>query len=128
MRKPESDAGDGRRCISADAGEFEDRGIVAGERAMLRDQARSLEQIACARIIAQTAPVGEDFVFRRVGQRLRIRKTRQESLIIRNRGSDACLLQHDLGDPDRVGIARAPPGQIAAMLHIPLSKLLSEGG
>ena len=43
-------------------------------------------------------------------------------MIVLDHGSDARLLQHDLRQPDAVGIARAAPGQIAGVRVIPGKK------
>src|SRR5438477_12383252 len=43
-------------------------------------------------------------------------------IIIRDDGSDLGLLEHDLGDEDRVGITSTAPWEIAAVLTVPTKK------
>ena len=56
-----------------------------------------------------------------------IGKTLKEARVIAQHGRDLGLLQHDLGQPDPVGIARALPGQAtAAMAALPLDQAREE--
>src|SRR5581483_10223978 len=52
-----------------------------------------------------------------VGERDEIGKASQEALVVRNHGADLRLLQHDLGQPDAIRIARVLPGQVLAPMH-----------
>ena len=49
------------------------------------------------------------------------------SFEIGNNSLDLSLLEHDFGDPDGVGIARAPPREIAGVVVIPAGQFSSEG-
>ncbi|ACY19029.1 hypothetical protein Hoch_6561 [Haliangium ochraceum DSM 14365] len=70
-------------------------------------------QIARPRVVAEPRPLRQDVVERRLGQRRDGGKARQPAFEIRDHGRHPGLLQHDLGDPDRVGIAAAAPRQVA---------------
>ncbi len=80
-----------------------------------RDRLCTCVQVARARVVAEPGPRGEHVVERRRGERVHRRKLRHPPLPVGNHGLDARLLQHDLADPDRVGIARTAPGQVAAV-------------
>ena len=54
----------------------------------------------------------EHFIFGGIRQRAQIGKALEKALVIRDHGSDLRLLQHDLGEPDAVGIARVLPRQV----------------
>ena len=43
-------------------------------------------------------------------------------MVIRDDGGGAGLLEHDLGNPDCVGIGRAAPGQIAMAAGVPVGE------
>ena len=47
-------------------------------------------------------------------------------MIIREYGSDLCLLKHEFGDEDCVRIAGPPPGKIPPMIAIPANKRAAE--
>ena len=70
-------------------------------------------QVARAGVVAEALPLGEDLVDLRLGERLQGGEPRQPSLEARDHGLDPRLLQHDLRDPDAIGIVVPPPGQIA---------------
>jgi hypothetical protein len=77
------------------------------------DLLRARPQVARARVVAEPGPRGEHVVERCGGERAHRRKLRHPPLPVRDHGRHARLLQHDLADPDRVRIARAPPRQVA---------------
>src|SRR5882672_5429911 len=78
------------------------------------DGLRSGVQITGPRVVAQPAPQRQDIVERRCRERLHAGKTRKEAPVVRNNGGNLGLLQHDLGEPDAVGIARPLPRQVVA--------------
>ena len=49
-------------------------------------------------------------------------KRLKPSLIIRNDRIDSGLLKHDLGNPDLVGSAGVPPGEVPFTARIPTKK------
>src|SRR5260221_313434 len=77
-------------------------------------QARGAMQVARARVVAQAAPKRENLAFVGGRERAERRKASDEALEIRQRRGDLRLLQHDLGEPDAVGVARVLPWQAAA--------------
>ena len=61
---------------------------------------------------------------RRAGRRCG--EGRQEALVVRHHAVHLGLLQHDLGDEDRPGVPRAPPGQVALVLNPPFQQAAPE--
>ena len=53
------------------------------------------------------------------GEGRNVRKLGEETGIVALHGLDARLLEHDLGEPDVIGFAVTPPGQVAFVLFIP---------
>jgi len=105
-----------RACgVRPDAGHRSELGGAARQRAgeSRRDLARTGVEVARTRVVAEAGPRGEDVIERCVGERLRRREARHPALPVRDHRTDARLLEHDLGDPDRVRVARASPRQIA---------------
>ncbi len=51
------------------------------------------------------------------------RKSLEECLVALDHDGDARLLQHDLRDPDRIGVAAAPPGQVAPVGVVPAQQI-----
>jgi hypothetical protein len=88
----------------------------AGER--LCHRLRPSVEVARARVVAEAGPRSEHVIEPRGGERAHRRKLRHPALPVRDHGLDARLLQHDLADPDRVRIARATPGQVAAVTPV----------
>src|SRR5206468_2625495 len=75
-------------------------------------------------VIAQAAPLGEHDVDRCVSQRAHVGKRRDEALEVRNDRRDLRLLEHDLGEPDPIRVARCwSPTLAAAPLRCPLRGL-----
>ncbi|CAN5415737.1 hypothetical protein BH11MYX1_BH11MYX1_23840 [soil metagenome] len=109
------DRGDRARGVRTDAG---DAAQLAGRSRQLaseprRDRLGTLLQVARARVVAEPRPRGEHVVERSRRERAHGRKLRHPPLPVRDHGLDACLLQHDLADPDRVWIARPAPRQVS---------------
>ena len=84
-----------------------------GTRQRITDRLRARVQVARARVVAEAGPRGEHVVEWRGCERRHRRKLRHPARPVRNDRRDARLLQHDLADPDRVRVARAPPRQVA---------------
>ena len=81
-----------------------------------------------AQVVAEALPRPDGIRARGSGQVGHRRETRQPGVPLRNHPIDLCLLEHDLGDEHRVGIARAPPGQIALLLQIAVLRQDSPNG
>ena len=124
LRLPERDRGDGAGRVVADALELFQLEIGARHFAsvFLDDGTRCGLQVACAAVIAQSFPQLHESVVRAGCQRPDIGKRLQKARIIVLDRLDARLLKHDLGNPDAVGILRAPPGQIALVRRVPVEQ------
>lgn len=68
-----------------------------------------------APVIAESAPLLEHRVLAGRGQAREVGEPGQELRPISLHGLDPGLLEHDLGDPDRVGIASPPPGEVPSL-------------
>src|SRR6185437_1422589 len=78
--------------------------------------------ITRAVVIAEPCPMREQFALRGDGESREIGKAVEKALVVRDCGSDASLLQHDLRNPDRVRVARPAPGEVAFRGSIPGQK------
>src|SRR6185436_3439978 len=61
------------------------------------------------------------------GQRAQRRVAPEKLAILGDHAIHLRLLQHDLGDQHAVGMARAAPGKVAAVLAVPGQELALEG-
>ena len=119
------DRGDGRRGVGADARQLlqlgDGRRKLAAQ--ILGNRDGALVQVAGAAVVAEPRPGGEHVVERRRGQRLDGRPAGEEAQIEGDDGFDRRLLQHDLAEPDAVGVGalarRHAPRQVTALLVIP---------
>ena len=111
----ERDRGDRARGVRADPGHLAELGRARWQRAAVAraDLAGARVQVARARVVAEPGPRGEHVVERRLGERRHGREPGHPALPVRDHRRDPGLLQHDLADPDRVGVAGPPPRQIA---------------
>ena len=76
-------------------------------------------QLPRTAIVAEAFPQPQHLSLVGRGERVHIRKRRDEAFeVVADRG-DLRLLQHDLADPDAVRIARLPPGQVAGVIGVP---------
>ena len=128
VRQVEGNARHRRSRIVAHPGKRADRPVIRWESALSRDLARGRMQIARARIIAQAAPAGQHLLQRSRCQGRYRGETLQELVVVRDYGLGAGLLQHDLRDPDLVGIASTAPRQVAATPVIPRTQSTPENG
>ena len=87
------------------------------------DGLRAGVQVAGAGVIAEPLPGMQHLVERGGGQRTNIGETRHELVKIGADRRDRGLLQHDLAEPDAVGVGasagRGAPGQVAAVAVVP---------
>jgi len=121
--------GDRRRSRSADAGQLRKRRRIAGETACMHanDPARGRMKVSGARVIAKAAPETQHLVLGCLRQRLHVGKSAQKALVIGDHRVDARLLQHHLGEPDAVRIARTLPGKVmASVAPLPADELASK--
>ncbi|MPN22717.1 hypothetical protein SDC9_170100 [bioreactor metagenome] len=78
-------------------------------------------KIAGAAIITEPRPELHQQLLRRFGQRFDCGQGLHETLEIGDHRLDPGLLEHDLGDPDAVGVPILPPRQDARVNAIPTS-------
>jgi hypothetical protein len=79
-------------------------------------------KISRTSVITEALPGVQDLIFRNAGQRGEIGNAAQSLVVIRDHTGDLSLLEHALGDEDGVGVARVPPGKVAAVFTIPAPK------
>ena len=87
-------------------------------------------QVARTAVVAQAAPQGQHLLHPRIRQVCHRGKALKESAVVAQHGRHLGLLQHDLRQPDTVGVTGALPGQAVASIpvlpgHHALSKVLS---
>jgi hypothetical protein len=75
-------------------------------------------------VVAEGIPEAPDVAGARAGQARKARIAREELVILRDDAFDLCLLEHDLGYKDVIGIGGAPPRQVATMRGVPASQSL----
>ena len=115
--------GDGIRGVAADSGQL---GQILGP-ALGGDETSSPMQVEPPPVVAETLPLANHLRRARRGERLDRRPALEEGEIARNDARDLRLLEHDLGDEDRVRVARFPPGQVAALRPKPLEEQFLHG-
>ena len=84
------------------------------------DAPRRRVQVARPAVIAKAGPLAEHLILIRRRQCRQVGKAGQKTLVIGDDGFHLGLLQHDFGQPDRIGIAlrAALPGQIVAAMPL----------
>ncbi len=83
------------------------------------DNFGGLVQIARPAVITQPLPERKHFLLRSGRQIGNAREAHHPALEIRDDRLDACLLEHDLGNPDNVWGRGIAPGQFASLVRIP---------
>ena len=121
FRDAESDGRDRARRVVADTRQAAQRRVVGRHLPAvgLAHDLRGAVQVAHPAVIAQSLPQLEIDLLRHLGQRAHIRAGRQKPLIIRDDRLHPRLLEHDLGQPDAVRVAGAPPRQVAVPGIVP---------
>jgi ABC-type dipeptide/oligopeptide/nickel transport system ATPase component len=105
---------------------LEGQRIDDADRAVLRAMRRRM-QVVGATVVPEAGPVLEYEIDRRGRERSHVGEARDESLVIRTDGGDLRLLQHHLGQPDPVRIARPLPRKVmAAMPALPRDETRGE--
>ncbi len=123
----EGDRGHRRARVGPDAGQLPPAFERAWKCAGRRDDPGRAVQIPRARVVPEAAPLGEDRALGRPGERLRRGEARKEPLPASRDDRDGRLLEHDLGNPDRVRISRPPPRQVALRSAIPACEAQRDG-
>src|SRR5581483_6414171 len=90
------------------------------------DFACGLVQHTCTPVIPEAAPGSENGVETRPGKRLHVGKPLQKSSVVLDHCRDTRLLQNDFRDPDAVGIAVFPPGQVTLVGVIPCKQATAQ--
>ena len=116
------DAGDSGSGVSSDAGQFAQihRGCRDAAAEFLRNKVCRLVQHAGAAVVAETAPKREHVLLAGFGQRKHRGKAVQKGRVALNDHGHAGLLQHDLRNPDGVGVASGAPREVAPIGVVPL--------
>ena len=92
---------------------------------MFGNQALSgLVQVVGPAIVAHSFPAAEHLLLGPGGQSFDSWKSAEERLKVAQNGGDLGLLKHHLADPNGIGIAIVPPGQIPMVLVKPRKKPL----
>ena len=101
---------DGGGGIGADAGQGQKAVAAGGELATVigHHGTGAFQKVPGAGVIAKARPFGHHVFIPRRGQCSHIRPTGGEALEIGGDGSDGCLLQHHLGQPDAIGVGTHP--------------------
>ncbi len=124
-RAVEGDCRHRRRGIVADPRQRAQRQLIVGKAPILprRHDARAGMEVARPRVIAQALPSMQHLVERGAGERREIGPAPGETLEIGRHGRHRGLLQHDLAEPDAVGVGALarlrPPRQGPAVGVIP---------
>src|ERR1700744_1678050 len=102
----EGEAGDGSGGVAADAGQLLQGFGRFGKATVVvvDDFPRTAMQHARAPVIAEAAPAGEDGVFGCSCERGKVGEAVEEFSVVIENGSYACLLKHDLRQPDGIGV------------------------
>jgi len=83
-----------------------------------RDDACRGMQVARPRVVAEAGPEMQNTVEPRLRERLDVRKAFKKALEVGDNRRDLGLLQHDLRDPDCIGVARSLPWQPLATVPV----------
>ena len=85
----------------------------------MADEAGGLLEVTRAGIVTKAFPKFQDVLFVRRGEGGDRRKVFHPTFPVRDHSLDLRLLEHDFRNPDRVGIAGAPPRKIAGIFREP---------
>ncbi len=123
LTKGHAQNGPGR--IGADAGQRQDLVAVAGHLSIVpfHHELGRFVQIAGPGIVAQSLPQFEHILLIGSGQIAQRREARHPAVEVVDHRLQACLLRHDLADPDGIGIAlsrrRSAPGEGSLLIGVP---------
>src|SRR5687767_1710679 len=83
-------------------------------------------QIPRARVVTQPSPRRENVTQVGFGESLDGWKSLEKPMPVGNDRRDLCLLEHHLAHPDRVGIARSSPREVAPGRFVPIEEIPPE--
>ena len=117
----EGNGADGPGGVGADAGQAADAAVVPGEDPAIggNDLLGGLFQISYPAVVAQALPELVQGVVAAGGKGGDIRQGGEKAGIVPLHGLHPGLLEHDLRDPDVVGLPVLPPGKVPFVLFIP---------
>lgn len=126
----EGEDGDGVRGVFSDARQLPHAlGLVRKTATMsIFDDLGGGVKISRPRVVTETLPGAQDVIFRSARQSGEVGEAFEPLVIVRANGGHLSLLKHELGDKNRVGIARVTPRQIAPVVAIPTQKRAPECG
>jgi|GEM_PF-12925 len=117
----EGEGGNGSSRVGADARQLaQNLGIIGNAPPVPGNNlTRGPTEISGARVISKPFPELENLFLIRAGERNDVWELLHPSLVERDHRRDGGLLQHELGDQNRIGIAGATPRQVAAVFQEP---------
>ena len=77
-------------------------------------------EIACARVVAESLPIEEYFVFGGSGERGDVGEAGYETHIIVKSLCNTCLLEDNLADPDAIRVGCFAPREDTAVAFVPV--------
>ena len=130
--------GNGRRCIGANARQFLQTRLGAGEHPamVMGHHAGAFQKVAGPRVIPKPGPSGHNIGIRCGSQRMHCGPQRHEFGKIPTHRRHGGLLQHYLGHPNAIGIGpvtclaqgrRHAPRHFAGVCIVPIQQLLMRG-
>ena len=111
---------------SADAWQFRQPDLVIRKPSavLVRHDPGALQKVASAGVVAESRPLRHDVCFGSGGEVRNGRPAVKEAFEARRHGGDGGLLQHDLAEPDPVGLGSLAglraPGQVASITVVPI--------
>jgi len=114
---PAREARDRGRGVRADAGQRVERGRIGGQALWM--ETRDPVEVSGAAVVSEAGPGAQHVGERRARERGQRREASQEGAVCRKHPRDLRLLEHDLGNEDRVRVARPAPGKRASAAAVP---------
>ena len=120
---------DGRRDVLPEPGQRPEGLRVLGKSPAVfpNHLPRRAAEISRPRVVPESRPRGENGLLPRAREGPHVGEARQEALVPGPHRADRGLLQHDLGDPDPIGVARPAPGQGPLLIAVPGEEEIAEG-
>ncbi len=130
LRQAVCDAEHRRGSVPADSRQPQRSFEFAGKAAAVacHDLLRGAMQVARPAVIAQAGPQPQHLLGTRTRQRTESGEAAQETAVVRHDRRYSRLLEHDLGKPDAVRVAGAPPRQVALPAMKPAEQPAPEHG
>ena len=126
-RRAEGDAGDRRRGVRSDAGQFPPGRGIARRRGHRRDCLGEAVEVARARVVAEAFPEFQHLRLRCGGQRLEVRQRLQPAREVGEHGLHLRLLQHEFAHDRPVHARPPPPREVTLVPAVPVEQRRLEG-